>query len=156
MSPASSARGWDRLVPAALVASLALLIAGLVLPVMTVDKFFVFSAQFSIIGSLEALWRAHEYVLFAAVGLFSVVFPILKLTACFAAWYGAPLRTKWIEGLGRWSMLDVFLLAILLVIIRGAGTGAHTEIGLFVFAVAVIGSILAARWFHTAMRRTSR
>jgi paraquat-inducible protein A len=156
MMPASSARGWDRLVPAALVASLALLIAGLVLPVMTVDKFFVFSAQFSIIGSLEALWRAHEYVLFAAVGLFSVVFPILKLAACFAAWYGAALRTKWIEGLGRWSMLDVFLLAILLVIIRGAGTGARTEIGLFVFAVAVIGSILAAWWFHAAMRRTSR
>jgi paraquat-inducible protein A len=156
VSAASRARGWDRWVPAALVASLALLIAGLVLPVMTVDRFFVFSARFSILGSLEALWRAHEYFLFAAVGLFSVAFPVVKLGACLAAWYGARLNTGWIEELGRWSMLDVFLLAILLVTIRGAGTGARTEIGLYVFAAAVVASILAARWFRAALRRAAR
>jgi paraquat-inducible protein A len=156
MSPATRARGWDRLVPAALVASLALLLAGLALPVMTVDRFFVFSAQFSILGSLEALWRAHEYFLFAAVALFSVAFPVAKLCACLAAWYGAPLSTGWIEELGRWSMLDVFLLAILLVTIRGAGTGARTEVGLYVFAAAVIVSILAAAWFRGAVRRGPR
>ena len=153
MTPAARARGWARWVPAALVASLALLIAGLALPIMTVDKFFVFSARFSILGSLEALWRAHEYFLFAAVGLFSVAFPIAKLGASLAVWYGAGLATEWIEELGRWSMLDVFLLAILLVTIRGAGTGAHTEIGLYIFAAAVIVSILAARWFRSAIRR---
>ena len=156
MSPASTARGWDRLVPGALVASLALLIAGLALPVMTVEKFFVFSARFSILGSLEALWRAREYFLFAAVALFSVAFPVTKLAACLAAWYGARLPTGWIEELGRWSMLDVFLLAILLVTIRGAGTGARTEIGLYVFAGAVVISMLAARWFRAAVRRTPR
>lgn len=156
MTPASSARGWDRWVPAALVASLALLLAGLALPVMTVDKFFVLSARFSILGSLEALWRAQEYFLFSAVGLFSVAFPVAKLAACLAAWYGARLRTGWIEELGRWSMLDVFLLAILLVTIRGAGTRARTEIGLYVFAAAVIVSILAARWFRAAIRRGPR
>jgi paraquat-inducible protein A len=156
VSPASRARGWDRWVPAALILSLILLVAGLALPVMTVDRFFVFSARFSILGSLEALWRAHEYFLFAAVGLFSVAFPAAKLGACLTAWYGARLHTGWIEELGRWSMLDVFLLAILLVTIRGAGTGARTEIGLYVFAAAVVASVLAARWFRAAMRRSAR
>jgi paraquat-inducible protein A len=163
MSPAARAHGWDRLVPAALLLALALLAAGLALPVMTVDRFFVFSRSFSILGSLDALWRADEYLLFAAVGLFSVVFPIVKLSACLALWLfadGAGDRLDalltWIDALGRWSMLDVFLLAILLVTIRSAGVGVHTEIGLYLFAAAVIASILAAQWFRGALRRLAR
>lgn len=160
MSPAARARGWDRLVPAALLAALALLAAGLSLPVMTVDRFFVFSSTFSILESLETLYRADEYLLFAAIGLFSVVFPVAKLGTCLALWYRADARgarlaatLNGIDNIGRWSMLDVFLLAILLVMIRSAGAGAHTEIGLYLFAAAVVASILAAQWFRAAVRR---
>lgn len=163
MSPAARARGWDRLVPAALVVALVLLAAGLTLPVMTVDKFFVFSSRFSILQSLEALWRSDEYFLFAAVALFSVAFPIAKLGTCLAIWCCADARdgrfavlVTWIEQLGRWSMLDVFLIAILLILIRSGGVGAHTEIGLYVFTAAVVTSMLAAQWFRVAVRRLAR
>jgi len=163
MSAFASARGWDRLVPAALLAALALLAAGLALPVMTVDRFFVFSSHFSILQSLDALWRNREYLLFAAVGLFSVVFPAAKLGTGLALWFCADPKSErgarllaWIDGLGRWSMLDVFLLAILLVTIRSQGVGARTEIGLYLFAAAVVTSILAAQWLRAAMRRLAR
>src|SRR5262245_61655011 len=89
MTAASLARGWDRLLPVALLVALALLAAGLALPVMTVDRFFVFSHSFSILESLDALWRAREYLLFAVVGLFSVMFPVAKLAAGLWLWFAA-------------------------------------------------------------------
>jgi paraquat-inducible protein A len=162
-TPATRARGWDRLVPAAILVALGLLCAGLTLPVMTVERFFVFSSQFSILQSLDALWRADEYFLFAAVALFSVAFPVAKLGTCLVIWYRTDARDvrfaaliAWVEQLGRWSMLDVFLVAILLILIRSGGVGARTEIGLYLFAAAVVASMFAAQWFRAAVRRLAR
>jgi paraquat-inducible protein A len=164
MSAWSLARGWDRLVPLAVIAALVLLTLGLTMPVVSVDRFFVFTSRFSILESLDALYRAREYFLFIAVGLFSIVFPVAKLAACLALWcladaHGRTLRSllAWIDHLGRWSMLDVFLVAILLVIIRSAAVGgARTEIGLYVFAAAVVMSIFTAQWIKAAVDRLPR
>jgi paraquat-inducible protein A len=164
MTAWSIARGWDRLVPAAILAALVLLALGLTLPVMSVDRFFVFTSAFSILESLEALYRANEYFLFAAVGLFSLVFPVAKLFACLALWCLVDTRGRafhallaWIEHLGRWSMLDVFLVAILLVMVRFAGVGrSRTEIGLYLFTAAVAVSIFTAQWIKGAVARLPR
>ena len=164
MTAWSLARGWDRLVPAAILAALALLALGLTLPVMSVDRFFVFTSSFSILESLEALYQAQEYFLLAAVGLFSLVFPVAKLLACLALWCLADARDRafrtwlaWIDHLGRWSMLDVFLVAILLVIVRAAGVGrSRTEIGLYLFTAAVAVSISTAQWIKAAAARLPR
>jgi paraquat-inducible protein A len=59
-----------------------------------------------------------------------------------------------LDDLGRWSMLDVFLVAILLVTIRTAGVGgARTEIGLYLFTAAVVVSMLTVQWIRSAGRR---
>jgi paraquat-inducible protein A len=155
------ARGADRLVPVALIAALALLCAGLWFPVMTVQSFFVFSSGFSILESIRALYEAQEYLLFAAVLLFSVVFPIFKLATCLAIWWLAEIDgaascrlAAAIDQLGRWSMLDVFLLAILLVTVRTASLGgASTNLGLYLFASAVIVSMLGVHWLGIVRRR---
>ncbi len=155
------ARGWDRLVPVAFVAALALLAAGLWFPVMTVSSFFVFSSGFSIIESIRALYDAQEYLLFAAVLLFSVLFPIFKLVSCLALWWLADIDgvlfrrlATAIDTLGRWSMLDVFLLAILLVTVRTASIGgASTNLGLYLFAGAVVVSMLSVHWLRKVRRR---
>jgi paraquat-inducible protein A len=158
---AALAAGSDRLVPAAIFAALALLAGGLYLPVMTVDRFFVFSSGFSILDSIEALYEAEEWLLFAAILLFSVVFPALKLGCCAVLWWAAAVGgpghrrlARLLDDLGRWSMLDVFLVAILLVTIRTAGVGgARTEIGLYLFTAAVIVSMLTVQWIRSAGRR---
>ncbi len=158
---ARCARGLDRLVPAALAAALGLLAAGLWFPVMTVQSFFVFSSGFSILQSLQALWDAQEYLLFAAILLFSVLFPTVKLASCLALWWlaeidGAAFRNlaDAIDALGRWSMLDVFLLAILLVTVRTASVGgASTNLGLYLFAGAVVLSMLSVHWLRAVRRR---
>ncbi len=155
------ARGLDRLVPVALVCALALLAAGLWLPVMTVQSFFVFSSGFSILESVRALYDAQEYLLFAAVVLFSVAFPIGKLAASLALWWwadvdGAAFRrlATAIDTLGRWSMLDVFLLAILLVTVRSASLGgASTNLGLYLFSGAVMVSMLSVHWLRRVRGR---
>ena len=164
MTARSLARGWDRLVPAAILGTVALLAAGLVLPVMTVDRLFVFASRFSILESLEALWNAEEFFLFAAIALFSVAFPLAKLLGLLVLWCAADIRNPrtraraaWVGHLGRWSMLDVFLVAILLVTIRSASVaGARTEPGLYVFGTAVVVSILVAWWTETALARLAR
>ncbi len=158
---ARCARGVDRLVPVALLVALGLLAAGLWFPVMTVQSFFVFSSGFSILESIRALYDAQEYLLFAAVLLFSVLFPLFKLATCLVLWWlaeidGAAFRrlAAAIDQLGRWSMLDVFLLAILLVTVRTASVGgASTNLGLYLFASAVVVSMLGVHWLGNVRRR---
>jgi paraquat-inducible protein A len=163
-SAAALARGWDRLAPLGVLVAFALLAAGLWLPIMSVERFFVFSSAFSIYESIRALWSAGEYFLFAAVLLFSVVFPVAKLLGCLVLWFAADARgaayarvAAIMDQLGRWSMMDVFLLAILLVIVRSTALGgARTEAGLYAFTAAVVVSILTVQWIRAAGRRLTR
>jgi hypothetical protein len=76
----------------------------------------------SIIDVVDLLIRTHRLdlvVVGIAIGLFSVVFPTLKLLATLAYRYGsrlrkmAPVRFFALES-GKWSMADVFVIAMFL------------------------------------------
>jgi paraquat-inducible protein A len=81
--------------------------------------------------------------------LFSVVFPIWKLGVYFMATArrargldtGASVR--WVNQLGKWSMLDVFVLAVLVVAIKGLPGGSRVAIewGAAAFCASVLLSI---------------
>ncbi len=151
-------RGRDRLIPWALAATGALLAAGLSLPVLRVDKFFIFSDRFSIIDSLIALVRSEEYFLFAVIFAFTVVFPVTKLFYAARLWaavdvddprFARTLGT--IDTLGKWSMLDVLLLAIAVASIKMSVVGdAHANPGLYLFSGAIITSMGSLHWLKVA------
>jgi paraquat-inducible protein A len=160
-SLARRAKGADRLVPLLLLASAGLLAAGLSLPVISVSRFFFFTQDSSILGAIAGLFEDGEYLLGATVGVFSVVFPVLKIGVADFVWRarhvdhasaGTGLRT--LELLGKWSMLDVLVLALLVFSAKASGLAdASSQPGLYLFFGAVITSMAGVMRLKSAYHR---
>ena len=137
----------------ALWATMLMLVVGLFAPLMTVRQLLVLNNTVSVVTGLRALFEGGDYVLFAVILLFSVIFPTLKIMVLAFVWFACPkgggAQRVWvgkIESLGRWSMLDVLVVAVLVVAIKMRNVSDVTiHWGLYVFAAAVIGSMLVSR-----------
>jgi paraquat-inducible protein A len=150
---AAEARGPDRFLGLLLLASAAALIAGWLLPVMTVRTLLVFYDEVSILTGAFRLLDSGDVALFVLILLFTVVLPVGKLIVAWLAW--SRLRVDdprvrrllgWIETIGRWSMLDVFVIAMLVVVIKlSLVSDVEIHAGLYVFIAAVLLSMIAVR-----------
>lgn len=160
-SIATLARGKDRFIPVVLVLAGILLVLGLVVPILSVDRFFLFSSPFSIFDSLVALFDTEEYFLFAVIFCFTVLFPATKLGWAGVLWarvdVGSPSFERTVEildTLGKWSMLDVMLLAVAVASIKFSLVGdAHANPGLYLFCGAIVMAMGGSYWLKTAGRR---
>lgn len=158
---AAEARGPDRLLGLLLLAAAVSLLAGWLLPVMTVRTLLVFYDEVSILTGAFRLLESGDVALFLVIVLFTVVLPVGKLTVAWLAW--AWLRVDdarvrrllgWIETIGRWSMLDVFVAAMLVVVIKlSLISDVEIHAGLYVFIAAVILSMVAVRRIATLAHR---
>ncbi len=136
-------------VPLALgLAALALGI-GLTTPLLNVSKAFFVDTDYSVWSGVRGLWRDGEYFLALVVLFFSSVFPIGKLALVARIWFfrTAPeFRARWLhrlEELGRWSMLDVFAVAILIVATKLEPLATVEALpGVYWFAAAVLVSMV--------------
>lgn len=152
-SLAAASRGLDRFLGLFIAAAALALLAGWLLPVMTVRTLLVFYDEVSILTGAFRLLQSGDYLLFLVIVLFTVVLPVGKLLLAYLAWSRLDVadprvqRTLgWIETLGRWSMLDVFVLAILVVVIKlSLVSDVEIHAGLYVFVLAVILSMIAVR-----------
>jgi len=150
---AAESRGLDRLLGLLLLAAAAALLAGWLLPVMTVRTLLVFYDEVSILTGAFRLLESGDFALFVLIVLFTVVLPVGKLAVAWLAW--AWLRVDdarvrrllgWIETIGRWSMLDVFVAAMLVVVIKlSLISDVEIHAGLYVFIAAVVLSMVAVR-----------
>ena len=141
-------------------ASLVLLVIGLFAPIMTLKKFLFLSNEISIYTGLIGLFDDRHYGLFFIILIFSVCFPVAKIFALTFAWHGQfAVKEKRltllrrIEALGRWSMLDVFILALLVVTIK-LGILAEVEVhaGVYFFAASVLASMAASLFMNRLAR----
>lgn len=130
--------------------SIFLLIVGLTQPIMTVRKLWE-SNTYSIISGVSNLWEEKYYVLAVIIFFFSVIFPIAKLLALCAVWFirlEDVARKKLIyfmEVFGKWSMLDVFVSAIIIVWSKlGALASAKAENGIYFFAASVVLTMIVS------------
>ena len=145
--------GLDRLLGLLLAFTGLLLVLGWTLPVMTVETFFIFEDRITIAGALRTLVEEGEIALFAIVLLFTVIFPVTKISLAYLAWrflhqpdHLLHRTVAWIEHFGKWSMLDVFVVALFVVVLKlSLLSDVVVEIGLYVFAAAVIGSMITVR-----------
>ena len=137
-------RGWFTL--GMLVFAFALYLAGLFRPFTEVTKMWIFANEVSVISGLVSLWEAHEYFLFMILGVFTVAFPAVKMLSLLAIWLVPALTRESAQGmfrfvshLGKWSMLDVFVVAILVILLRSGGI-AQIEIrdGVVLFTCSVL------------------
>ena len=94
----------------ALLASLGLLFYGLQAPILTLEKFYFFSNTVSLLSALQQLAAQAEWGLFALVGMFSVVFPILKSVILLLVWNFDPTQgerhrrhLRWLATYSKWS-----------------------------------------------------
>lgn len=157
------ARGPDRLLAPGLLAALGLLVAGWTLPLMTVSKLMLLDQQVSLLDTALVLWRERDWLLFAAVALFALAFPLVKLLAALALLLtvdagapGLPRALDRLDWLGRWSMLDVFVAALLVVGIKASLISEVTlHAGLYLFTAAVVLSMVCTQRLRVLARRAA-
>lgn len=168
-SLAARVSGPDRLLGWLVFVAGVMLGLGWVLPVMTVNKLWFLSERVSILQGAAELLRHGDYFLFFVIVVFSVLFPLIKLGLALHLWYRADATSPqlgralaWIEQLGRWSMLDVFVVALLVVAIQASLISeVAMHAGIYVFTGAIVLSILAVQRMtalarNMAERRESR
>ncbi len=137
-----------------LLLALALLALGLKLPLVSVEKFWFFGNTVSLLSAISQLWQGGEKGLAVLIGAFSLVFPVLKLLLLFFIWNFEDSRglrhrrhLKWLNSYSKWSMLDVFVVALLVVTLKlGMLAHARVEFGLYAFAASVILTMLVSAW----------
>lgn len=100
-------------------------------------------SSYNIIGVLGAMWEAGEYVVAVIVFLFSIIFPLAKtLTAAVLFRFGnraSKRAASLMQFLGKWSMLDVFLVAFLIGMTQLAALmTVRPLMGLYLFGAGVI------------------
>jgi paraquat-inducible protein A len=137
-----------------LVASLGLFIAGIFLPFTSVTKLWLFENQVSVYRGLIVLWQAGEIFLFLILFVFTVCFPFVKINTMLALWLYPRLDSEnaqrmyhFVSDLGKWSMLDVFVMAILVLTVKSSGV-ANIQVGsgFFLFFASVMLTQLASLW----------
>jgi paraquat-inducible protein A len=124
-------------------------------PFMTVELYGKRTST-TILGGIQDLFEGGSYFIGVIIFLASVLIPFLKLVILFYLGLtvngrNSALKTKLyyvVEAVGRWSMLDIFLLAILVAIMKfGARTECKPEIGSVLFALVVVFTMIASAYF---------
>ncbi|HEY1769059.1 MAG TPA: paraquat-inducible protein A [Chthoniobacterales bacterium] len=111
----------------------------------------------TIVGGVIQFWQSHDYPVAIIIFAASVMIPVLKIISllwlCFAARVGHhPLGMtrlyRLTEFIGRWSMVDVFVVAILVAVVQlGSVISIHAGPAALSFASVVILTMLAAMTF---------
>jgi paraquat-inducible protein A len=137
-----------------LVSAMGLFIAGIFLPFTSVTKLWLFENQVSVYRGLIVLWQAGEIFLFLILFVFTICFPFVKINTMLVLWLYPRLDGEraqrmyhFVSDLGRWSMLDVFVLAILVLTVKSSGV-ANIQVGtgFFLFFASVMLTQLASLW----------
>lgn len=129
-----------------LAVTFAIFIVGLVTPIITMTKFVLLENTFSVLSGALGLLEEGQLFLFVVITGFSVVLPLLKMAVLYQL-LSAKQQTSihldrylhWMHLFGKWSMLDVFVVAVLVVAVKlGAIASVEMRFGLYAFTAAVL------------------
>ncbi|AGW89069.1 MULTISPECIES: paraquat-inducible protein A [Cupriavidus] len=151
--PESLARTW-----AFLLAAYILYIPANLLPVM-VTRSILGTQQDTILSGVIYLWLSGSHLLAVVVLIASIIVPLLKMVILTFLLLSVHFRSRWrirqqtrlyglVEVIGRWSMLDIFVVALLASLVRA---GALATIipggGALAFGAVVVLTMLASLSF---------
>ncbi len=151
--PHSLRRTW-----AFLVAAIILYVPANVLPVMHTE-WFSGSEDDTILSGVVYLWSSGSWPLALVVFVASISVPLLKIAALAFLAASVQLRSTWqprqrarlyrvVELIGRWSMLDIYVTAILVALVQAKALATiHAGPGALAFAAVVVLTMLAAMSF---------
>jgi len=132
------------------ITSSLLLLTGMVLPMFSFHKFYIFDDTFSLLGGVIYLLEEGELFLFVILFAFSIALPVYKMVLSLLLVShrikDAECKIKTVNRLaivGKWSMTDVFVIAVLAATVKlGMIATIEVHMGLFVFGAGVITSML--------------
>lgn len=159
---ASRSRFFRTTIPL-LIAGAALLFGfGVFFPFFHVTKLWIFGDAISVVSGIMTLFEEGEYFLFVVLSLFTLVFPSAKLALLAVIWTErkhdlARVRRlhRRVDQVGKWSMLDVFVVAILIVAMKSSGLAElRIGIGLYLFTGSVITTQCISGWLHRELTRS--
>jgi paraquat-inducible protein A len=151
--PGSLARTW-----ALLAAAAVLYVPANWYPVMHISSLGG-SAPYTILGGVRDLVEADMWPLALLVFFASITVPVVKLVGLVIMLVATHRRSGWrlsdrtllyriISCIGRWSMIDVFMVSILVGLVRfGIFADITSDIGAVCFGAVVILTMLAAESF---------
>jgi paraquat-inducible protein A len=140
------------------ITALILYIPANLYPVLTVIQLGSDSPS-TILGGVRDLIDVGEWPLAALVFFASIVVPVMKIIGLAVLLIGIHMRAnrrgrdrtrlyRVIDRIGRWSMIDVFMLSLLVALLQfGSIVSVHPGIGGVAFVSVVILTMLAARTF---------
>ena len=110
------------------------------------------STTYSILGVIGKLMDGDNLFLGVILGLFSVVFPVAKLglywvaAGCSSDIGRASGLLPWVHRAGKFSMAEVFALALIVVVVQTlpGGSTASVKWGAYVFVASILGSIFVS------------
>ncbi|WP_431520323.1 paraquat-inducible protein A [Janthinobacterium lividum] len=151
--PDSINRTW-----ALLIAAMILYIPANLLPVMVTQS--LFGAQDdTIMSGVVLFWTSGSKGLAIIIFIASVVVPMLKLGVLALLAFTAQRRSRWrprqrtilyrmVEFIGRWSMLDIFVVTLTVALVRFKSLAVITAgPGALAFGAVVVLTMLAAMQF---------
>lgn len=151
-------------IPIIIFGNLVLLGFGISIPVLQTEKLVFWKDTYTIVTGVQNLLTGGNVFLGIIILLFSIVFPISKLGTLLIVWFKKLISEKrnkilkWLDILGRWSMLDVFVVAVFIVISKVGGlVDAKPRTGVYIFAGAVFMSMILFQVVtHLARKATNQ
>ena len=130
---------------------------GIIMPAIKFTTVYVWKNEHSIATIIWALYQNEEIFLCLVIFAFSILFPFLKLlyllTLVSSPDMPQEFRVKSIaamEWLGRYSMTDVMVLALMIFYVNSSGyTEATVLPGVYFFAASALITMLAYGWANT-------
>jgi paraquat-inducible protein A len=144
------------------VAALLLYVPANVYPVLTYIRLGS-GRPSTILGGVQELLRGGMWPLALLVFFASIAVPVVKLVCLGILLITTQRRSRWrlhdrtvmyrlVEGIGRWSMIDVFMISILVALVHyGALVTINPGPGAIAFAGVVILTMLAAETFDSRL-----
>jgi paraquat-inducible protein A len=151
--PHSLTRTW-----ALIIAACILYVPANLLPVMTVTSFGKGEPD-TILSGVKTLIAAGMWPVAILVFFASITVPVLKIIAMVFLLISVQRRSRWrprdrtvlyrvVEGVGRWSMVDIFMISILVALVNlGAIATIVPGPGAIAFAAVVVLTMIAAMTF---------
>ncbi|SFB99816.1 PqiA/YebS family transporter subunit [Pseudoalteromonas denitrificans] len=120
----------------------------------------------TILGGIVTLWQMGSYPIAIIIFIASIIIPLAKIfvltllcyvvtyknTLDYASQYQYTKMYQLTEFIGKWSMLDVFVVAVLVALVQlGALMSITPGVGAIFFAAMVFTSMLAAHAFDSRL-----
>jgi len=155
---AELARGWQRVVGPVIAIEIPCFFYVLFEPILKTKVVLILQNEIVLSRIALDLFRTDTF-LFVIVFILGILMPGVKMMASMVVWYFLDVKeagkyNQWLIRIGKLSMLDIMLLAIVVIAIKGTGIGSVEILpGLYCYAVLVVASFFTSLAIDQFLRR---